>query len=91
MQRLIVVNQFARIQTNKFRGLPDEIGSKNDAAIKSALKESDIIILGWGIRNRFKERQVFIRGLIDKMDGKELFATKKHPSRASYDGFIIAA
>ncbi|HTA95863.1 MAG TPA: DUF1643 domain-containing protein [Verrucomicrobiae bacterium] len=91
VQRLIVVNQFAHIQTNKFRGLPGEIGSKNDVAIKSALKESDIIILGWGVTNRFKERQAFVRGLIDEMDGKELFVTKKHPSRAGYNGFIIAA
>jgi hypothetical protein len=91
VQRLIVVNQFAHVQTKDFRGLPSEIGSKNNAAIKSALEESDIIILGWGVGNRFKERQTFIRKLISKMEGKRLFETKKHPSRAGYDGFIIAA
>jgi hypothetical protein len=90
VKRLIVVNQFAFIQTNDFEGLPDEIGSENNSAIKSALKESDIIILGWGVRNRFKERQTFIRELIYKMEGKQLFETKKHPARAGYDGFIIA-
>jgi hypothetical protein len=87
VRRLIVVNQFARIQTNRFQGLPDEIGSRNNSAIKSALKESAVIIIAWGSNNRFKERQAFVRGLISKMKGKQVFETK-HPSRASYDGFI---
>ena len=91
VRRLIVVNQFAHIQTKNFKGLASEIGSKNNAAIKSALKESDIIILGWGVANPFKERQAFVLGLIYKMSNKEIFKTKKHPSRAGYDGFILSA
>lgn len=43
--RLIVVNQFAYIETNNFHGLSHQIGALNDAAIKGALHESDIIIL----------------------------------------------
>src|SRR3989338_1299472 len=70
VRRLIVVNQFARIQTHRFQGLPHEIGSKNDSAIKAALKESDIIILGWGCGNVFEERKEFVLGVLRKMKGK---------------------
>ncbi|WP_413898516.1 DUF1643 domain-containing protein [Rhodoferax sp.] len=37
VRRLIVVNQFAYIQTNDFEGLPHQIGELNDATITSAL------------------------------------------------------
>ena len=70
VQRLLVVNQFARVQTKNFQGLPSEIGSKNNMAIKSALKESDIIILGWGSGNRFEERKAFVLGLLQKNEWK---------------------
>jgi hypothetical protein len=49
VRRLIVVNQFARIKTNCFHGLPHEIGVLNDSAIKDALYESNIVI-GMGLR-----------------------------------------
>ena len=88
VRRLIVVNQFAAIQTNGFQGLPHEIGSENDAAIKTALNESDIIILGWGCANPFKERQAFVIGLLQKVKRKQLFKTRTHPARGGYDGFI---
>lgn len=88
VRRLIVVNQFARIQTNKFQGRTDEIGAKNNSAIKTALQESDIIILGWGSANRFRERQEFVFSLLQQMNGKQLFKTQMHPSRGRYSGFI---
>jgi hypothetical protein len=88
VRRLIIVNQFAYVKTNDFQGLPHEIGSENNAAIQEALKESDIIILAWGVGNRFKERQVFVRDLICQMVGRRIFETKKHPSRAGYKDFI---
>jgi hypothetical protein len=88
VQRLIVVNQFAFIQTNNFRGLAHEIGSNNNSAIKSALNESEVIILGWGCANPFKERQAFVINLLRKAKRKQLFKTRTHPSRAGYDGFI---
>ena len=88
MRRLIVVNQFARIQTNDFQGLPHEIGVLNDATIKDALHESDIVILGWGYSNRFEERKAFVLGLLGEMKQKTLFKTRMHPSRGRYDGFI---
>ena len=88
VSRLIVVNQFARIQTNNFQGLPCEIGALNDAAIKEALHESDIVILGWGSSNRFEERKAFVLGLLAGMKQKTLLKTRMHPSRGRYDGFI---
>ena len=87
--RLIVVNQFAFIQTKDFQGLPHEIGSGNNAAIRWAMKKSDIIILGWGRGNQFEERQTFVLGELRKLKEKQLFKTKKHPSRGCYDGFIL--
>lgn len=88
VQRLVVVNQFARIQTNNFQGLAHEIGSGNDKAIEMALDEADIIILGWGSGNPFDKRKAFVLELLQKMKGKQLFKTKMHPSRGRYDGFI---
>ena len=53
-----------------------------------AIKKSDIIILGWGVANRFEARKNFVLGLLRKLKHKKLFKTKKHPSRAGFDGFI---
>ena len=86
--RLIVVNQFAFIQTNDFQGLPHEIGVLNDAAIKDALHESDIVILGWGSSNRFEERKAFVLALLGEMKQKTIYKTKMHPSRGRYEEFI---
>ena len=88
VRRLIVVNQFAFIETNNFEGRPDQIGTRNNSAIKLALKEADIIILGWGSGNRCKDRQDFVINLLKKLKGKQLFKTKMHPSRGRYAGFI---
>ena len=88
VRRLIVVNQFAKIQTNDFQGLPHEIGLLNDAATRDALDESDIVILGWGSSNRFEERKAFVLGLLGEMKDKAVFKTRMHPSRGRYEGFI---
>ena len=88
VRRLIVVNQFAYIETNNFKGRADQIGAKNNSAIESALRDADIVILGWGSGNRFKDRQDFVINLLKKLKGKQLFKTKMHPSRGRYAGFI---
>jgi len=88
VRRLIVVNQFARIQTNDFVGTPEEIGPKNNEAIRAALIESSIVIIAWGSGNRFGARKDFVLGLLRTMNGKRLFMTKMHPSRGRYAGFI---
>lgn len=86
--RLIVVNQFARIQTNGFKGNNDDIGIGNNAAIESALQESEIIILGWGSTNPYDDRKCFVLNLLKQMPDKQIFKTKSHPSRGCYEGFI---
>ena len=88
VRRLIVVNQFAYIQTNDFGGLPHQIGEHNDAAIRAALHECDIVVLAWGSSNRFEARKAFVLGLLGGMKHKTLLQTKMHPSRGRYDGFI---
>ncbi len=86
--RLIVVNQFAYIQTNNFVGTDEQIGSRNNAAISEALKESDIILIAWGKDNGFIERRNYVLNLLENMRGKTILKTSSHPSRMKYDGFI---
>jgi len=88
VRRLIIVNQFAFYQTNNFKGLASEVGSKNDEAIQKAFEESDIIIIGWGKANKFKDRQRFVCELLEKLKNKKLYETNSHPSRAGYKRFI---
>lgn len=88
VRRLIVVNQFAFIQTNAFQGLPHDVGSLNDVAIRDALHESDIVILGWGSSNRFEERKAFVIGLLNEMKQKVILKTRMHPSRGRYENYI---
>lgn len=85
---LIVVNQFAKVQTTNFQGLPHEIGALNDAAIETAFTESDIVILAWGSANPFSDRKEFVLGLLRKMKNKLVLKTRSHPSRGRYEGFI---
>ncbi len=91
VRRLLVVNQFARIQTHQFKGDRHEIGSSNNASIKAAFKKAEIIILAWGSGNPFEERKAFVYGLLEKMKGKKVYKTRMHPSRGRYDGFILPA
>ena len=87
-RRLIVVNQFARIQTNNFQGLEQDIGEDNNFEIESVLKESDVIIIGWGSTNGFDERKSFIFDLLGGLEGKQFFQTRMHPARGCFDDFI---
>jgi len=88
VQRLIVVNQFARIQTKGFVGKPSDIGHQNNRAIERALKEAEIIIIAWGSSNSYEDRKNFVLGLLRRMPGKQLYQTKMHPSRGRYTDFI---
>ena len=87
--RLIVVNQFARVQTNNFVGLPSDIGSRNDQAIASAVMESEIVVIAWGSSNRFHSRKEHILNLLKRQNGKRFYQTRMHPSRGRYAGFIM--
>jgi hypothetical protein len=88
VRRLVIINQFARIQTDNFQGKPADVGNQNDTIIQSVLQESDVIIVAWGATNSFESRKTFVLGLIRKMTGKHLLKTKMHPARGHYDGFI---
>lgn len=45
VERLIVVNQFAFIQTKDFIGTDAQIGTRNDQAIASAVDESEMVLI----------------------------------------------
>ncbi len=86
--RLIIVNQFAFIQTNSFAGTREQIGPRNDAAIAKSLEQSEIVLLAWGKGNPFVQRQKEILEMVYLQQGKRLLQTSRHPSRVIYDGFI---
>ena len=89
VERLVVVNQYARIQTNGFLGLPSDVGLRNDKAIHDAIRDSEILVIAWGSSNRFEDRKRFILDLVNKSSGKTVYKTKMHPSRGQYAGFIL--
>lgn len=86
--RLIIVNQFALIQTKDFIGHEEAKGIMNDSVIVKAFQESDIILIAWGSGNPYEDRKKHILRLIDSMPDKKVFKTRMHPSRGQYDDFI---
>jgi hypothetical protein len=86
--KLVVVNQFALIQTNDFSGANEHIGDHNDHCIRDAIAESDIILVAWGARNPYIQRKQVIEGFLKSCTGKKLFRGKSHPSRARYADYI---
>lgn len=88
IERLIIINQFAFIQTNHFVGTDDQIGERNDQAIEKAIDESEIVLIAWGKDNDFVQRQERILEIVQAKNGKTLLQTSRHPSRVIYDGFI---
>ena len=89
VSQCIIVNQFARVQTRDFKGKPQDIGKENDICIEKAVRASDIILIAWGKRNPFSERQQAIHKLLQKFGKKEILMTRKHPSRGRYIDFIM--
>jgi len=88
VERLIIVNQFAYIQTKDFIGTNNQIGIKNNDAITDAINESNIVLIAWGKDNKFIKRQKHILSIIDSTQGKTLLQTSRHPSRVIYNDFI---
>lgn len=87
--RLIVVNQYAKIQTHAFAGEAHEIGPGNDAAIERALRQADVILIAWGKANPFESRKTFVRNILKQMPEKTVVQSRMHPSRGRYEGFIL--
>lgn len=90
VRKLIVVNQFAFVQTNDFSGQDEHIGPENNAHISQAIFESDIILIAWGSGNAYEARKAEINAMLKAQSGKSLLLGKSHPSRASYDGYVSA-
>ncbi len=88
VERMIVVNQFAFIQTKNFVGTNGQIGTGNDDVISEAINESEIILIAWGKKNIFTQRQIKIINIVQNTKNKTLLQTSRHPSRVIYDGFI---
>ncbi|MES2160479.1 MAG: DUF1643 domain-containing protein [Pseudomonadota bacterium] len=88
VERLIIVNQFAYIQTKDFVGNDNQVGERNDDEIIRAVNESEIILIAWGKDNGFIQRQKRILEIIRAQEGRTLLQTSRHPSRVIYDGFI---
>lgn len=85
---IIIVNQFARIQTKNFQGRPSDLGPENNDHIQKSIRKSDIILIAWGKTNPYTERQQAIQDMIQAYENKKVLMTKKHPSRGSYQDFI---
>ncbi len=85
VKKLIVVNLFAFVQTNKFSGGEELVGEKNDDFIKKAIDESDIILIAWGKNEKYGQRKTRVCEMIKN---KKVFLGKKHPSRASYKDYF---
>ncbi len=90
IDRLIIVNQFAYMQTNDFKGEESQIGHRNDAAITQAILDADIVLVAWGRNNPFQERKATILEIIrENREHRTLLKTSGHPSRVRYKGFIL--
>ena len=86
--KIIVVNQFAYIRKKGFKGDYGAIGPENDKYVKSAINESNIILVAWGKSNSYRDRQEAINCKLRLTNNKKMYKTKKHPSRGFYKNFI---
>lgn len=90
ISKILIVNQFSRIQTKNFKGRVSDIGPETDNHIRKAIRKSDIILIAWGKTNPYHERQKVITQMIQSFENKKIFITKKHPSRGRYQEFITS-
>lgn len=88
--KLIIVNQFAFVQTTEFSGSDEHIGLENDKHIQEAISESDVILVAWGSSNIYESRKNVINIMLKNNNNKILLQGRSHPSRASYDGYVSA-
>jgi hypothetical protein len=87
--QVVIVNQFARIQTRNFKGSPEDEGPENKAHLMEAIRVSDIILIAWGKTNPYKASQRNILQMLATFKDKTVLITKKHPSRGMYENFIL--
>lgn len=87
--RCNIVNQFGKVQTKNFQGRTVDIGKENDLYVQVAIEEADIVLIAWGKNNAYESRKKCILDLVRKSGKKEVFQTRKHPSRGRYRDFIV--
>lgn len=89
--KIIIVNQFAYMQTKRFCGHDWQIGQDNDMHVQRTIDESEIILIAWGKNaSGHKVRVKKINHFIDSAEDKILLQTRGHPSRGWYKNFIEA-
>lgn len=88
VKKIVIVNQFAYVQTNGFTGIDKHIGSENDKYITQAVNDADISLVAWGRSNIYRERQISINAILKSSSCKNLLRTKSHPSRGTYKDFV---
>lgn len=86
---ITIVNQFAYIQTKGFVGSTFKIGKENDNFIRQAIRDSEIVTIAWGKTNSYLKRQEDILRIVYSFEGKKILMTKKHPSRGTYQDFML--
>lgn len=87
--KLIIVNQFAFIQTQAFSGAVMHIGAENDQHLERAIAESEVILVAWGKSNSCTTRKLAVDRMLRKHEDKLVLAGKSHPARASYLGYVF--
>ena len=88
VKNMIIVNQFAFVQTHGFVGMDEQIGTRNNLVISEAIEAADIVLIAWGKNNPFEGRKKFVFELLADARNKTVLQTKKHPSRGFYKDFI---
>ncbi|MDP8034089.1 DUF1643 domain-containing protein [Pasteurella atlantica] len=87
VNEIIIVNQFADIQTTDFNGFNSVPNKENDQFVREAIDSSDIILIAWGKSNPYQEQINKINSWLENTD-KLLLQTERHPSRMGYDDCI---
>jgi hypothetical protein len=88
VKKIIVVNQFAFIQTKDFVGSDNNIGTNNDKHIRETIQSCDLVLVAWGKSNNYDDRIATINTMIKDSGKSRLFQTKSHPSRGTYVNFV---
>ncbi len=86
--QLLIVNQFAFIQTRGFRGVEQKVGPENDRYLQQAVLEANLVLMAWGKSNPYTSRKWVINELLQSKNREVLYQTKAHPSRGRYSRFI---
>ncbi len=89
VRKIHIVNLFALVKKKDFKAADACIGPENDKVIAQCVEDSEIVLLAWGKNKDNNKRIETILNLLATAENKELFASKKHPSRGYYQDFIV--